>query len=349
MDIEFHYYITYILVHEAGFSSREAAIIAHACQLTDDNNDKYEIALENNEVYRNYISQTLNIVRPKNRLVRIYTCFHFLPGEYESPDARRVDGSLHLFNTTPDSPAAQQVFQGALATGDLYRIGIATHAYADTWAHQNFVGFRHAFGDMEGMLERVMPSIGHADALHRPDIPNLCWLDKRLLKAKSQVDNKTRFLQAAKAVFVGFATHNKLANVAQSWERLEGQLRMAIGDMCCSATQACRDRKHRIDAYRAIAGQIPEYDSREWLASAVELVPWYKRAWERFWLVVFGARRDYRAKWMRIRRFVGRSGFRDTHWSKFQEAVKQHQSYVMGLDLLKDRYQQIDAAVQQVL
>ncbi len=118
MDIEFHYHITYILARKGGYSEEDASTIAYACQYTDDNNDKYEVILEDGSVYGNYISQTLNILRPKNKLVRIYTCFHFFPGEYWSDDAQRADCSLHLFNTTSDSPDAQTMFRTALeATG----------------------------------------------------------------------------------------------------------------------------------------------------------------------------------------------------------------------------------------
>ncbi len=148
MDIEFHYYITYILAKESGFSSDEAAKIAYSSQYTDDNNKKIKVKKQDGSIYDNYISQTMNIARPINKLIRIYFCFHFLPGKCLSNSIKRIDGALHILNTTPDSEHAKTMLADALNTGNLYRIGLATHCYADTWAHQNFIGIKHAFGSM---------------------------------------------------------------------------------------------------------------------------------------------------------------------------------------------------------
>ena len=78
----------------------------------------------------------------------------------------------------------------------LYRIGIATHAYADTWAHQNFVGWYDFFNDIS--LD-VKPDIGHANAEHHPDWPAHRWEDSRLIN--DQVDNADRFFAAAKEMY----------------------------------------------------------------------------------------------------------------------------------------------------
>lgn len=37
MDIEFHYYVTYLVYIKAGFNKNEAEIIAYASQYVDDN------------------------------------------------------------------------------------------------------------------------------------------------------------------------------------------------------------------------------------------------------------------------------------------------------------------------
>jgi hypothetical protein len=57
----------------------------------------------------------------------------------------------------------------ALETNNLYQIGVATHSYVDTWAHQNFIGYYNEFNSMAGVLEKMAPNIGHADASHNPD------------------------------------------------------------------------------------------------------------------------------------------------------------------------------------
>jgi hypothetical protein len=67
--------------------------------------------------------------------MRIYTVFHFVPGDPLSGTAFRGDGKMHWLNTTPDSKLANKWIDAAFkASSDrrLFRIGIATHAYADT-------------------------------------------------------------------------------------------------------------------------------------------------------------------------------------------------------------------------
>ena len=60
----------------------------------------------NDNVYQNYISQTMNILKPKRKLMRIYPVFHFVPDEPMSESACRCDGKMHLLNTTPGNEIA---------------------------------------------------------------------------------------------------------------------------------------------------------------------------------------------------------------------------------------------------
>jgi len=72
MNIEFHYYITYILAVKARFGPEEAQTIAYSSQYVDDNNQKYTLDKNKPDEYQNYISQTLNILKPKCELIRIH-------------------------------------------------------------------------------------------------------------------------------------------------------------------------------------------------------------------------------------------------------------------------------------
>ena len=81
MNNEFHYYITYLIAARAGLSPGEAFTVAYSSQYVDDNDMVFEIWNQQGETYANYISQTLNILRPKMELFRIYPIFHFIPGE----------------------------------------------------------------------------------------------------------------------------------------------------------------------------------------------------------------------------------------------------------------------------
>ena len=173
MDIEFHYYMTYLTAARAGFAPPDAEIIAYSSQYVDENIHVLHIDRGKPTAYHNYITQTLNILKPKHELMRIYPIFHFIPGDPSAPTAQRKDGRQHPLNTTPNSENANLIFDDALQSRNLYRIGIAAHSYMDTWAHQNFVGYYDSFNAMQGILNKTLPNIGHADAKHNPDWPAL--------------------------------------------------------------------------------------------------------------------------------------------------------------------------------
>ena len=176
---------------------------------TDDNTVRFEVDEGKASSYRNYITQTVNILKPKRKLLRIYPIFHFIPGDPRSKTAFREDGMMHWLNTTPGSKNANKFLDAAMQADDLYRIGIATHAFADSWAHQNFVGYFSSFNSLGGPLDKAIPNIGHAEAGHNPDHPTLVWTDKRLFQKRKgagsrkdsrRVDNKERFLDAAESL-----------------------------------------------------------------------------------------------------------------------------------------------------
>ena len=292
MDIEFHYYITYILARKSGYTISDASTIAYACQYTDDNNDIYTVNLSGGRRYENFISQTLDIFHPKNKKNHIYTCFHFLSGDFTSQQAGRTDGTQHIFNTTPNSENARKMFTAALKSGDIYRIGIAAHCYADTWAHQNFVGFKHGFNLQKGVIQRLIripvmmlvPGIGHAEFQEQPDIPNLRWVDRRLAGPQRMISNKQRFLDACEALFTCFAEHNGLDDIKQRWATLAAELDNAIGDESESVAKARGKKAKRISAYRAICPDMPQYDEKQWLMDAAEpMVSKFVKRCDRLW------------------------------------------------------------------
>ena len=110
----FHFYMTFLIAGKAGFGEGDASIIAYSSQYVDDNNIIYEINKDKAQHYKNYISQTMNILKPKPKLFRIYPLFHFIPGDPLHKGAYRKDGVLHWLNTTPDSENANKVIDKAL-------------------------------------------------------------------------------------------------------------------------------------------------------------------------------------------------------------------------------------------
>jgi len=205
MNIEFHYHITQLIAARAGLPPEDAEILAISSQYVDDNSMIFKIDKDKPTAYSNYISQTMNILKPKAKLFRIYPIFHFIPGDPKAESAWRKDGQMHWLNTTPNSENANRIMDTALTSDNLYRTGIAIHGYADTWAHQNFTGYYNDFNAMTGPLNPGVFSIGHAEAFHNPDWPALIWKDKRLIK--NRVDNKSRFLEAAQHILAWLAKH----------------------------------------------------------------------------------------------------------------------------------------------
>lgn len=332
MDIEFHYYMTYLIAARAGFPAEEAITIAHSSQYVDDNNVTYRINKDTAEDYENYISQTMNILKPKLKLLRIYPLFHFIPGEPNSETAQRKDGKQHLLNTTPNSKNANVIMDQAISTGDLYHIGIAAHAYVDTWAHQNFIGYYDDFNGMKGPLNAMKPNIGHADAEHNPDWPALAWKDPRLLTKHQRIDNKVRFIEAAENLFhklVAFKGVISEADIPAICKGLCDDLREDIGDR----DQSNKFKESRIARYKKRAelveygdARLLDFDDDEWFDDVInENVRGLKdrNMKTNAFLRLDPFRDEYTWK--------DTNTYRDTHWYKFQQAVKKHQDIAWGV------------------
>ncbi len=341
MDIEFHYYMTYLIAARAGFSPTEARVIATASQYVDDNDVILEVEDEEGGLYRNYISQTLDITKPKAKLFRIYPLFHFLPGDPMAPTAWRKDGAMHWLNTTPNSANARAMIAKAKASGSPYRVGVACHTYVDTWAHQNFVGYYTAFNSLEEMLTKALPNIGHAEARHCPDEPGLVWDDRRLIEPR--VDNRARFLEAARHLFLWLAG---IANSGPAATDPEGEADALLADLkdCVRERDADnRLRDTRVARYRALANrhdyggtQMPEYREDDWLEAAVtEQVRGFRDRW-RSGLDLMDAALDKVTLFKDRYTWKDSARYRETDWYLFQEAVKGHQADVQALLFSQD-------------
>jgi hypothetical protein len=331
MDIEFHYWITGIIANRARLSEEDAQVIAYSCQYTDDNDEIRTVKdAGTNGEYSNYISQTMDILKPKHTLMRIYPIFHFLPGDPLAIPARRRDGKMHVLVTTPDSPLAGTVLSHALQMDNqdpqrLYRIGIASHAYADTWAHQNFVGWYDGFN---GELLNPLPNIGHADFMHHPDWPGHRWQDPRILQG--DINNNHRFLVAAKRLYEEYSRANGTYDRA-ACEQLVTDLGAAMGPVASGDDNV--GLKDRLKRYHDLAPWLPEYDQHRWFTDAVDtkvrglpdtILPS---------LTIFEDEHTWKGPKAA------------THWYRFQEAVKAHQDLCMGL--LKDIFDQMGVDLHQ--
>lgn len=313
MDIEYHYYITYILARKAGMTKSNAFTIAYSSQYTDDNKHHYYINFESGDSYMSEVSQTMDILKPSAKRQKIYPLFHFIPGDPDNPTAKRKDGKTHILNTTPNSTNAKYFFKKAIESNNLFRIGIATHAYADSWAHQNFLGMEDAFNAMPAWA--ILPNIGHADARHEPDRISNRWKDLRLVAENELIDNDERMMEAAENIFSSFCRYHEPAIkadlIARRWNKLKDQLKNAMDESYWLGS----DDRARIKAYRNICKDIPEYEKNKWRYGAVEKRAFEMDLFDRYW---------------------GKKNFLDSPWFKFQEAVKEHRE--LGLRRLKPAY-----------
>ncbi|MBI5211813.1 MAG: hypothetical protein HY957_00380 [Nitrospirae bacterium] len=323
MDIEFHYYITYIIALKAGFKSDEAYKIAYSSQFVDDNTAEFKIGKETPDEYGNYISQTSDITKPEKNLMRIYPVFHFMPGnkdEIEHDGAMRRDGKFHILNTIPDNSNSRAVLKEALNTKDLYRIGIATHMYADTFAHQNFIGYYESCnGKIRGdtLLEKIIPNIGHADFQHNPDQPANIWQDTRLIRKNSNIDNKARFLKATECIFEHYRLYLDPQCPQSVIDQEKGALIADIEKLIGDHDSNNEESPNRIAGYKEFiknmnSGKFIEYEENAWFNEAIDKnfiasIPLIN-GWGTY-------------KW--------KTGHKESDWYKFQEAVKTHQWFVM--------------------
>lgn len=339
MDTEFHYWMTAIIAERAGFSREEATTIAYASEYVDENDVSIEVAYRDRrkKPYRNFVSQTMNILKPRRELMRVYPVYHFVPGDPEAETARRRDGRMHMLNTTPDSENARALFEAAFRAPQhirLYRIGIATHMYADTWAHQNFVGWfdSHNHLDME-----FKPNIGHADAEHHPDWPAHRWEDNRLVD--SRIDNRTRFLDAAEAVFKRYCRYIKAqggTDHSRRWKALKQDLAEAMG-LSFSGDDNWYEAE-RNAAYRKLAPWLKPFDERDWFNAAVETKVRGLRDPGEGIAALFTLMPDS----YRFREDVDPE---QTAWFGFQEAVKDHER--CALDVLEPIFRQMAVNIRR--
>lgn len=338
MDIEFHYYMTYLIAARAGIAPVEAAIIAQSAQEIDDNHIPIAVSAGTPYAYQSITSQTMDILRPEHDR-KIYPIFHFIPGEPEAVTARRTDGLMSDWTTTPNSPLANEMLDTALKSGNLYRIGASAHAFADTWAHQNFLGKDDAFNEMpnETFMEKVegmasLMRIGHALAGRQPDIPGLIWTDGRLVEA--EIDNTARFMDAADHLYRKFATYR---NAQISRAELDGAAASLVSDLRTSIGPSSRASpphdQSRIERYKQLAltppyggVPMPEYREASWADAAFieqrsdleEQIAVYleKKTGMVGDILGFGTRIPCTWK--------NPAGYQQTDWWKFQDAVRSH-------------------------
>ncbi|MDD3029396.1 MAG: hypothetical protein PHS57_03830 [Alphaproteobacteria bacterium] len=361
MDVEFHYYMTYLIAARAGFVPKDAQTLAFASQAVDDNKIRCRITDGAHNFYENPLSQTMDITKPAEVLYHIYPVFHFVPWcgirdrSVISPSARIDNEESDKEITSPNNLLAQKMMQNALDLPEtdesrIYRIGIAAHAYVDTWAHQNFIGRKSPLNQIptpkcidtkdptstkEYCVENLLDT-GHGAFGHSPDIPNNVWDDPRLIV--SRVNNRERFLDAARHLFWLLLKdrdqHATKTFIQNNVDALLKDLNEDIGSECSTKTQRIKNYCRRAMSSEYGSEALPIYDEENisWAQEAI-LETWsglIKEVQERLCVDIGGLfqKSPIDCQWAQPLEY------KRSDWYKFLEAVKAHQE--AGTAILKE-------------
>ncbi len=256
MNHEFHYYTLHFLAKRAGFDRDDAYVLAYSSQYLDNALVSYDIDTEKGR-YETLVTHHFGFWNRRQE-TDVWIPFHFFPGDPHFEQARRVDGKTNAFNVTPNSPRLKRYLIEALKSRNLYRVGIALHTFADSWAHQNFSGRNEEWNRIEE--NSLIPPIGHAQALASPDNLDGVWEDPRLLPPHRLVRNRDRFFAAARKIYGYLCTFNRKSFA--DWELVEERLIELLGKPSQEKTGKERVLDFIIDE------DVPEYRRNEWRGEA---------------------------------------------------------------------------------
>lgn len=198
--MEFHYYAVYALALEAGFDEPFAFILARSSQEVDDSTSALAFETPRGRVE---LAITQNYLFWDEKVKHdIYLPYHFVPGNPDDAKKNRADGRNVPYAVTPNSDNVRELLVAAFKERDPYLMGVTAHAFADSWAHQNFSGLLDASNELgSSSLAAGLPAAGHLQALSSPDDPFARWVDPRLAGDRRYVVNAVRFATAARKLF----------------------------------------------------------------------------------------------------------------------------------------------------
>jgi len=319
MQKDFHYDIIYALAKAAGYADNDAHIIAYASQYVDDNTDReYTVVDSHGEFYVGFpdeigksgdlyfpiITQAVDITSFKLSVQRyVFAPFHFIPGDNNV----EIGGKKNPLCTTRGCKNAVTLLHEAIKNKDFYRIGVALHAYADTWSHERFSAFHEDWNKVhKSIIKGLPPNIGHAEVFNKPDEISLQWIDKRF--GKDKIDNRERSLRASEEIF-------SFLNKGQAqWTDISIQFEGIMG---------AKNSNERIKLIRNIYPNMPEYHEDQWINEALVFTRDKSKIPESDPLIPTPIPRP---------RFVDIS-VKDinSHWFRFQKAAKKQLAMVLSM------------------
>jgi hypothetical protein len=170
MNLDFHYYATYIAARDAAFTHDQALLIAHAAQYVDCSSAE---KLDKNILAGRSTIPTFETMLTMSwktsfrthdselkETEKIWTAFHFLPGNLDSHLAysgpNRYSGWFSTWSISdkerqqfkllclPNSGLSEEIVNACVRSHNkpyfLHQLGICMHVLADTWAHRYYSG-----------------------------------------------------------------------------------------------------------------------------------------------------------------------------------------------------------------
>lgn len=311
MDTEFHYYVTYLIAIKAGFSCSDAYKIAYSSQYVDDNYDNVKIYnKEKKLIYRNILTQSYNGLLSREDANKIYPVYHFIPSGVHHCKSARADCKTHHLDTVPDNKNAISALHYALNSCNPYLIGIASHAFVDSWSHQNFTGTKDCYNAMPGMLRSMIANIGHADAIADPDYIGYIWRDPRLVN--QTIHNNQRFIFAALRLLEEYMLFFKESRrmIKLMLKKTRSELLEAFG---------CSTRFLLLNLLFLYKKRLKRYNALSVLYDKLDIAPYSKKNW--FNAVVTKNMFSNLYYWKTVQ-------YNQSEWYLFQCAARKHHEFI---------------------
>ncbi|HNW27912.1 MAG TPA: hypothetical protein PKN50_05520 [Spirochaetota bacterium] len=364
MQTDFHFYCVAVLARAAGFTPDDALVLAYASQYVDDatEGDLIPITVNGGEFRFDPVRTCYDGLATVETLgwsgeKKVFIPFHYLPPEVFDP-ARSDD---YTFITHRGSPFSRMLLDWVLKEPRknhkrrLCRIGAALHTFADTWAHSYFSGRWH--GDenavdsikifnrsgkpipsqIENRVYKLMPTVGHGEALFLPDIAYKIWgCERHSINLTVSKDNVDWYVECAREIYT-WLRGLKVSRNTIPWKDIEPKIRSLFGASwkepgritrmilplyyrysVQDLAERCENWKTEFSGLFAGARRPYHYDKRIWRKEALR----GNVEWDGY----------SKKKWARVAKastFQARGNFWDSLWVHFHRAVLQQRNFVM--------------------
>lgn len=354
MQIDFHHGVTYAVARLAGFEHQQASIIANSAQYVDDATNSGLIRFDNGALFYRIGSAHKRLDYRNFRQLanyQVWIPFHFLPGNGGLPAGKEPEGKfINKLVCRPNSYVAQEMMTECIErrhlSYSLYRLGIAMHVYADTWAHQGFAGVSHEVnhakhlvdeqGDLDqdlnaqiersfhkNLIERLanifiseaLP-LGHGAVLGHPDKPFLRWGYTNGLNEKITRNNPQEYLEAAEHMCLWMQRY-RVGDPKAKVSGLPPNDKALIAQMLNNIT----DNKGEVRYQRW--QDILSKGKFSFGQADISYIPKGKGSWK------YQALGTQKEKDSRQEVFKYHPSFLSSHWKLFHDALEAHRFYVV--------------------